>query len=226
MKNTVCVTAMSLALLLGAGSVKAQEVPPERAKIIALVEQATRDEAKRRATIAAGEERISSGVCAQCHGLDGTATKPLTPNLAGQNAAYMLEQWEKFADGRRKNFVMQVLAKNFTMEEKVNIIVYYESLKPRAVAADPVVAQHGQRIFQSVCKLCHGEDGKGEAGYARLAGQPVDYVTMTLKRFRDNAHQAVAADEVKRSNVRMEQVAQSLSDYDIQGLANYIALLK
>jgi cytochrome c553 len=217
---------MSLALLLGAGAAQAQEMPAERAKLMALVEQATKDEAKHKMAIAAGEERISSGVCAQCHGHDGTATKPLTPNLAGQNAAYMLEQWEKFADGRRKNFVMQVLAKNFTMEEKVNIIVYYESLKPKPAAADPVAAQRGARIFQSVCKLCHGEDGRGEQGYARIAGQPVDYVTLTLKRFRDNAHQAVAAEDVKRSNVRMEQVAQSLSDADIEGLANYIALLK
>jgi cytochrome c553 len=210
--------------LLCASAVVAQEIPPERAKLIALVEQATRDSARHEAAIVAGRERIV--LCSQCHGEDGSAKTAQTPNLAGQNPAYLLEQVEKFADGRRKNFVMQSLARSFTMEDKVNISVYFASLRPKPVPADPVLAREGLRIFQSSCKMCHGEDGRGEEGYARLAGQHPDYVITTLKRFRENAKQMVSADDMKRQNSRMEQVTQHLSDHDIEALAAHIALLK
>ena len=49
---------------------------------------------------------------------------------------------------------------------------------------------------------------------------------MTLKRFRTNALRAGDFDETKRTNARMEQVTQFLSDEDIEGLAHYIALMK
>lgn len=74
--------------------------------------------------------------------------------------------------------------------------------------------------------MCHGESGRGEMGYARLAGQQIGYVTMNLKRFRTNALKATDFDEAKRTNARMEQVTQFLTDEDIENLAHYIALLK
>jgi cytochrome c553 len=211
------------AVLLGATSAGAQE-EAERTKLVALVNKVILDEAKHEMAITEGRDRIV--LCTQCHGVDGTSKMQGVPHLAGQNPAYLLEQVEKFADGRRKNFVMQSLARSFTMEDKVNIAVYFASQRPKTEGADPALAREGARIYQNVCKMCHGDDGRGDEGYARLAGQRTDYVVLTLKRFRENSRQTVTADDMKRHNSRMEQVSQHLSDRDIDALAAHIAMLK
>ena len=196
----------------------------ERERIMAEIEKDIHNEEAHQNAIRAGKER--SILCGHCHGVDGNSLKPDIPNLASQNPAYLIEQIGKFADGRRKNFVMQTLASGFTFQDKVNLAVYFTSQELKPVDADPALAAQGERIYKNVCFRCHGENGKGEEGYARLAGQQVDYVTMTLKRFRANANKTDDFDESKRSNASMEQVTARLTDEDIEHLAHYIALLK
>lgn len=197
----------------------------ERQKIVAEVERRLADEKARSKAMEAGLER--STLCGTCHGPDGNARKPEYPNLAEQNPAYIAEQMAKFKDGRRKSFVMEALVRSFTMEDKINLAVYFTSQKLKPVeGADPAKAAKGERKFMEVCAMCHGENGRGEKGYARLAGQQIGYVMMNLKRFRANALKAVDFDETKRTNARMEQVTQFLSDDDIENLAHYIALIK
>jgi cytochrome c553 len=122
---------------------------------------------------------------------------------------------------------METLVRGFTLEDRINLAVYFSShaLKPVA-EADPKLAERGERKFKEVCAMCHGESGRGEQGYARLAGQQIGYVMMNLKRYRENAHRASDFDEAKRTNARMEQVTQFLTDEEIEGLAHYIALIK
>ena len=201
----------------------AQQVS-ERERIMTEIEKDLHNDAARQEAIRAGKER--SILCGHCHGVDGNSLKADIPNLAGQNTAYIVEQIGKFASGARKNFVMQTLASNFTFKDKVNLALYFSSqeVKPREV--DPALAAVGERIYRNVCFRCHGPDGKGEEGYARLAGQRVEYVQMTLKRFRANANKTADVLDVKRSNANMEQVTATLSDEDIEGLSHYIAMLK
>lgn len=196
----------------------------ERERIMAEIEKDIHNEEARQAAIRAGKER--SILCGHCHGVDGNSTKPDTPNLAGQNPAYLVEQIGKFATGERKNFVMQTLASNFTFEDKVNLAVFFTSQEIKPVEADPIKAANGERIYESVCFRCHGSGGRGEEGYARLAGQQTDYVQMTLKRYRANANRQARGDEIRRTNAIMEQVTAKLSDADIEALAHFIALLK
>ncbi len=182
------------------------------------------DDGAHQAAIAAGKER--SVLCSNCHGVDGNSVKGDIPNLAAQNPAYIIEQIDKFQTGARKNFVMQTLAGIFTFKDKVNLAVYYTSQKVKPQGFDARLADKGKQIYRNVCFRCHGENGKGEEGYARLAGQKIDYVKMTLKRFRANATQTADAYDIKRTNVNMEQVTVFLTDEDIDGLANYIASLR
>lgn len=196
----------------------------ERERMTRAVEKVLHDPASYDAAMEAGRERTL--LCSQCHGVTGNSRSPEIPNLAGQNPTYLLEQIEKFADGRRKNFVMRSLARSFTFEDKVNLAIYFASQQVEPVDADPALAVRGEAIFTSVCQACHGANGRGDAGYARLAGQKVEYVEQTLKRFRANARQRLEPSQMTRHNVRMEQVAQNLSDDEIIALANYIALLK
>lgn len=192
--------------------------------ILAQIAEIEKDPAKRKVAYDAGHERMM--LCSHCHGEDGNSLRPEIPNLAAQNPSYLIEQVQKFADGRRKNFVMQTLASNFTLEDKVNLAVYFNAQTVKPVAADPLIAAKAERIYKSVCQLCHGETGKGAEGYARIAGQRPQYVITTLQRFRAAAQHTVDAADIKRSSTRMEQVTQRLTDQEIEALAHYIALLR
>lgn len=196
----------------------------ERERLLAVIAKVESDAAAHAEAIRRGEERIS--FCANCHGKDGNSIRPDIPKLAGQNPAYMLEQFDNFAEGRRQNLVMQTLAREFTMEDKVNISVYFSNQPVQLdEPPDPALAAHGAHLFQTVCQFCHGADGRGEQGYARLAGQRREYVINTLKRYRTNAHSEPDPTQIKRTDPRMEQVTQALSDRDIEALAHYIAAL-
>ncbi len=215
----------SLGIASGAAIADEQTDLIERQKIVAEVERRQSSPAARAASMEAGLER--STLCGSCHGPDGNAKKAEYPNLAGQNPAYIAEQMAKFKDGRRKNFVMEALVRSFTLEDKINLALFFSSQQLKPVAgADPQRAQVGEKKYKEVCARCHGVDGRGEEGYARLAGQQIDYVVMNLKRFRANAQKTAEYQESVRTNAKMEQVAQFLSDKEIEGLAHYIALMK
>lgn len=203
----------------------AKPVSAEPAEVVlARINEISKDPARLQAAVEAGRER--STLCAHCHGVDGNSVRPEFPNLATQNPAYIVEQIGKFASGERKNFVMQTLAASFTLEDKVNLAIFFSNQSLKPIAADTVLAAKAATTFRNVCQLCHGENGRGEKGYARIAGQRPQYVINTLQRFRAAAQHKVDADDIQRSSARMEQVTQALSDQDIEALANYIALLR
>lgn len=203
-----------------------QEISPQRARMLKIIQKIDADPAGRAAVITAGRER--SLLCADCHGATGNSVKPGIPNLASQNPAYLLDQIDRFATGRRKNFVMNALASSFTMDDKVNLAIYFSSMPLHPEKYDPVLAAQGKPIFNSVCYLCHGLDGKGgaERGFARIAGQRPSYVILNLKRFRAVARHEVDANDIVRDSPRMEMVTQNLSDADIEALANYVDSLQ
>src|SRR4051812_6128826 len=66
--------------------------------------------------------------CANCHGDGGNSLKPDVPNLAGQNAHYLLEAMRQYMDGRRKNSEFkQRLMKVLSADERINLIVFYSA---------------------------------------------------------------------------------------------------
>lgn len=226
MKSFFTFLLVGISAVFVASTVAKAEDPrtSERERIMAEIEKDFHNKEALDEAVSRGKER--SILCGHCHGVDGNSKKPDIPNLAGQNPAYIIEQIGKFIDGTRKNFVMQTLASDFTFQDKVNLAVYFTSQKLKPVDANPVMAIKGEHIYKNVCFRCHGSDGRGEEGYSRLAGQQVDYVQMTLKRFRAAANNSGDNNENKRRNASMEQVTARLSDEDIEGVAHYIALLK
>ena len=201
-----------------------EAVLAERIRLLQIIKQVESDTIQRANAIAEGADR--SLLCSSCHGRDGNSKQPDTPNLAGQQPAYLLEQLQLFATGQRKNFVMQSLAANFNTEDKVNLAIYYSSMPVQPVEFDAALAARGKRTYDTVCFMCHATNGKGEEGFARIAGQKPQYVMKTLQRYRANAQGKADPDEVKRTNPRMEQVTQNLSDDDIRALANYVTSLR
>ena len=60
------------------------------------------------AAVAAGKEKAVA--CAVCHGLDGLSKNPDAPNLAGDNADYIIKQLKAFKTGTRQDERMSIMA--------------------------------------------------------------------------------------------------------------------
>jgi len=177
----------------------------------------TQNPARHQQMIHEGQDRTV--LCRTCHGDNGMAVQPLTPNLAGQNPVYLVDQFQRFGDGRRNDYLMSNLAKTFTVEDKIKIALYYSGLKMRpSGGGDASLLDKGRRIFHQECVKCHGTDGRGQKGYARLAGQRYDYVKKMLKEFRDRTG--------RRTNIWMSSVAIRLSDQDMDAVSTYLANLE
>lgn len=195
-----------------------------REEVLAWIEQIMDDPIALKFVVDRGRERTR--ICSQCHGSDGNSKRPDIPNLAEQNPGYITEQIDHFKTGVRKNFVMQGLAKDLGFEDMINVSIYFSQQKLLPVEADKSKIAVGKSIFQRICQNCHGIDGKGRQGFAHLAGQKTTYVINTLKNFRATASGKVTTGEDNRRSPQMEPVARSLSDTDIESLANYIAVMK
>jgi cytochrome c553 len=165
------------------------------------------------------EGRERTILCNTCHGEDGIAVQPLAPNLAGQNPVYIVDQFQRFGDGRRNDYLMSNLSKTFSFEDKIKIALYYGEMemKPSGGGNLSLLAE-GKQIYKDNCVKCHGENGRGQEGYALLAGQRHGYVVKMLKEFRDRTG--------KRTNVWMTGVAIRLSNRDMDAVATYLANLK
>ena len=79
------------------------------------------------ADIEAGKAKAA--VCAACHGVDGKASAPVYPHLAGQNAAYLLKQMKAFKEGSRTEPLMAPFMAMLTEADMENLAAYYASLK-------------------------------------------------------------------------------------------------
>ena len=175
-----------------------------------------RGNAKARATLYA-RARDASSFCSHCHGVDGNSTMGEIPRLAGQNPVYLLDQIQRFASGRRQDYIMTGLAGQLSDDDKVILAVYFSQQIPKKVKADPASPQEiarGAKKYNSICFACHGPDGKGSEGYARIAGQHERYIIHTLTNFKDGTG--------GRHSARMSAVAKGLSNADITAVAAYV----
>lgn len=169
--------------------------------------------------LAYDEGHARSAFCRHCHGEDGNSKRTHIPNLAEQNPIYLFNAFEKFANGQRYDFVMSKLAKSLTLDDRVNIALYYGEQKViTKPAAQAYVREQGQVRFEKVCQNCHGEQGEGKQDMPRLAGQPADYITQTLTNFRNK--------DPKRQASVMTGITASMSDEDIHAVAHYIQELE
>lgn len=176
--------------------------------------QINADPTLREQAYAAGHERIR--FCGNCHGENGNSKRPHIPNLAQQNPVYLFTAFEKFASGERSDFVMSKLAPTLTLEDRVNIAVYFgqQKLLPHGEPVDAALAQQGEVKFKTICVGCHGQQAEGRENTPRLAGQPAEYLRKALTRFRDK--------DPSRAGSVMMSIADGFSDSEIAGLAAYL----
>lgn len=194
----------------------ADPAPPRGAQeLLAIRLQAVeRDSPEWKALMADGRSRAD--FCARCHGQDGNSVAPLVPNLAGQSPYYLLEQIERFADGRRKDFIMSPLARQFSQDDKIALVFYYTNMPARSQTADPALAGAGAMLYGQRCIACHGPDAHGGDKYARLAGQHPDYLKRRLTGFSEATGGAVSV---------MTGIAMTLTEQDIERITAYLSSL-
>ncbi len=82
------------------------------------------------ADVAAGKEKAA--VCAACHGANGIALMPSYPNLAGQNAPYLISSLKAYRDKQRNGgmaVIMQMQAASLSDEDIENLAAHFSGLK-------------------------------------------------------------------------------------------------
>jgi cytochrome c553 len=159
-------------------------------------------------------------VCAACHGPTGNPTDPQYPILAGQTARYLYLQLRDFKEGRRQDPQMAPMAKDLTREDMLALADFYAKQKqaPNGFKADGAKVAAGRKKSDEVlCPMCHLGGFVGQNEIPRVAGQHYAYVKKQLTDFKAK----------KRTNDagNMTSVAGTLSEADIENLAQYIANL-
>ncbi len=174
---------------------------------------------------AAAGEKIVTGVCAACHGIDGNSVITTNPKLAQQHPEYIAKQLANFKSGERKNAVMSGMAASLSPEDMANVAAYFGSQKAKVGSAKTNAAGSlGEKIYRGgiasvgvpACASCHGATGAGiPVQFPRLSGQHADYVVTQLKAFYSGER---ANDNAKV----MRMIAAKMSDADMAAVADYI----
>ncbi len=166
--------------------------------------------------------------CAACHGTSGISGMAGTPSLAGQLPTYLYKQLQDYAADDRQHAVMSGLAKNLSKQDAADLAAWFGSLPPTAQPNNPPVYENAEKLVKDgsndrilpPCEVCHGKTGQGEKmDIPALAGQNAEYLTTTLKAFKDGSrHNDIYS--------RMRLIAQQLSDQEIDELSFYYLNIK
>lgn len=173
--------------------------------------------------------KAKAGLCVACHGADGNSMNPEWPSLAGQNRRYLFNQLKAFKLGKkpggRFNAVMYPLVAGLSEQDMHDIAAYYESLTTKVGKTKKQYLALGQRIYRggnmdthvSACLACHGPRGYGNApaGFPRLSGQHAKYVAIQLHNYKNK-------ERLNGPNDIMQNVAQHMSDEEIDAVAHYV----
>lgn len=180
--------------------------------------------------------KAKSITCAACHGAAGNSVNPMWPNLAGQNAPYLVAQLKAFQPGEdgkatRSDPLMTSMAMPLSDQDIRDLAVYFESL-PAAVnsVADVTMLARAEALYRGgdvtsgvpACLACHGPTGRGNpaATYPMLSGQHAEY---TAKQLRDYTAETRTSDG--KTEV-MRDISARLNKEDIAAISSYIQGLK
>jgi cytochrome c553 len=173
--------------------------------------------------------KTKAAMCAACHNVDGNSVNPVWPNLAGQNASYLVKQLAEFKSGARQDPIMMGMAAALSDEDMADIAAYFASQTPKggAAAADKVAM--GEMIYRGgnpgkglpACTACHGPTGAGveTSAFPAVSGQHATYVEKQLKDF-------AAGSRNNDANRMMRDVASKMSADEMTAVAQYMQGLK
>jgi cytochrome c553 len=159
-------------------------------------------------------------LCSACHGEDGNSKLEKIPSLAGQPAFFILNQLFLMREGVRKVEAMAPIVKDLKDEDLDVLSKYFAALpaKRSDETADAALVRQGAEIAgHRRCDACHLPGLVGKEQMPRLAKQRIDYLTQSLKEFRDVTRPG--GDTAMSANLA------GASDADLMALAHYCASL-
>jgi cytochrome c553 len=169
-----------------------------------------------------------SFLCQGCHGTEGISSEPLIPKLAGQYANYIKKQIHNYQSGARSHQIMNAMAGTINSERDLADIAAYFASQPKMEGSGAANSPLGEAIFlhpdmiknRPPCVGCHGVKGKGVSPttsmYPVIGGQQKEYILKQLRDFR-------AGIRTNSPNGIMNMIAGTLSDADIEAVADYIS---
>jgi cytochrome c553 len=128
-----------------------------------------------------------AAACASCHGPGGVGDDATTPNLASQDADYLVRSIKAYRS-TRKNPEMQRAVTALSDADIDSIAAYYTVQKSRP-------AENGQRLIEDIvdkCGRCHGGADNPAMVVPVINAQDRDYLVMALRAYRDNRRQSSA----------------------------------
>ncbi len=196
-------------------------------------------------SIDAGKDIATS--CEGCHGVDGNSMVPIYPKLAGQHAAYLVQQLQDFKEGSRNDPMMASFAASLDDQSMRDVAAFYSSKKisvNQAPYLEPeddddenvdnsaeinTLITLGGDLYRngnlkskvSACIACHGPSGEGNkpAAYPALYSQQSDYLIKTLTDFKNG-------DRTNDTDSPMHMIAKKMSKKEIQAVSFYISMMK
>jgi len=163
--------------------------------------------------------------CMACHGTDGGGMAVNGyPRLAGLDAAYIQRQLDDFANGTRRNPVMQPNASALSEDERAALAKYYSALPVPAHAVAPPAGAGATLATQGdwsrglpACVRCHGPGGMGVgANFPPLAGQSAAYIASQLRAWQQGTRRN---DPLQL----MQHVAKQLTPQEVDAVAGWFA---
>ncbi|MFT3906527.1 MAG: c-type cytochrome [Steroidobacteraceae bacterium] len=178
-----------------------------------------------------------TATCLACHGANGNSSNPEWPNLAGQNASYILDQLKHWHANTRvdSSSLMPPMAAALSEQDMEDLAAYYSQQTPSGLEADPSYWEAGQQLYRGgdksrnipACMACHGPVGRGNpaAGYPALRAQHSVYTVKQLTNYASEARYTRDSKGVSNGGAKgeiMHTIAGRLSQEDIRNLASYL----
>lgn len=188
------------------------------------------------AAATSGKDIYAQGVadkvpsCVSCHGAQAEGVAAF-PRLAGLPAAYVVDQMQAYAAGRRPNAVMQAIAKPMDAEQISAVADYVANASaaylPAGKSSTAVLAAGARLVALGkwsagipACRDCHGPALRGGGpALPGLAGQPEAYLRDQLKAFHDGTRPGGPLG-------LMARIASKLSPDELTASAAYAAALR
>lgn len=183
-----------------------------------------------------GKALFAAKTCIACHGRNGAKAIQMYPDLAGQDAKYLLQQMNDIADGKRlsgpdprgypRTQGMKDVMHLTAPAERAAIADFLSKQpapKPRKLDPAPDAARlaEGKQAFaKGGCVTCHGVDGvKPLATYPAIGGMKREYLVLQMTEIRDGV----------RQNGRVKSMlpfAKKLDDAKIAAIADYLSQIE
>ena len=157
-----------------------------------------------------------AAACAKCHGADGNATTPGTPNLAGQQPQYLVIAIQEYLKKERKAAPMHALLPGLSKLDMERLALYFASQAPAPRGAPPAGDAAAGEPLSAVCGGCHGVNGVStDSATPSLAAQDARYLVNAIKAYRTT-----------RNRESMRLYVTGLSDQDVQNIAAFYSVQK